>query len=121
MTSLIEHARKELVFLGESDRTISAYIDVLQSFSDMSSLGLSPEDIVPVITKLLYFKNLTPLTDDPSEWAEVGTNSGMTKSLWQSTRDAQAFSTDAGKTYYILSERDVDPNSIHTSEPSTNG
>lgn len=116
--NLIEHARKELDLLGESERAISAYIDLIQAFSDMRGLGATPEDVVPIITKLLYFKNVTPLTDNPEEWVEVGTNSGMSKNLWQSTRDAEAFSTDGGKTYYTLSERDRDPNSIHQSEPS---
>jgi hypothetical protein len=121
MNKLMEHARGELLLLGESERTISAYLDVIQAFSDMSGVGSAPSEVIPIILKLLYFKNITPLTTDPAEWEEVGSASGRTKNLWQSKRDPEAFSTDGGKTYYILSERDIDPNSIHVSELSIAG
>lgn len=117
MTTLIDHARNELNLLGESERNISAYIDVLQALSDINQLGISPEEAMSTVTKLLYFKNVTPLTANPDEWVEVGKNTGMPNNLWQSKRDPEAFSMDGGRTYYILSERDIDPNSIHVSLP----
>ena len=112
---LIDHARRELVRIGEDPVTISGYLDVIQAFSDMGHSGGSSDVAIPVIERLLKYKPLSPLTDDPQEWMEVQTGTGQMSGLWQSTRDPESFSTDAGKTYYSLSERDVDPTALHES------
>lgn len=52
--------------------------------------------------RLLRFENLAPLTDDPGEWNNVSDMAGH--EMWQSRRCAEAFSSDGGKTYWLLSE-----------------
>jgi hypothetical protein len=116
MASLVEHARTELVLLGEDPMTISGYLDVVQAFADMGNSGGSAMMAIPIIEKLLCWKNLTPLTNDPDEWMDVATAAGQTSGMWQSNRNPEAFSTDGGKTYYLLSERDLDPSSLHIAQ-----
>lgn len=102
---LVAFARKELTLLNEEPETIEGYLKVIKAFAAMRHSGGSAEIAIPVINSLLMFKNLTPLTDDPEEWMEVDKNQwdGVTL-VWQSRRNPQAFSTDGGKTYYLLSE-----------------
>jgi hypothetical protein len=115
--SLVDHARRELVIIGEDPFTISGYLDVVQAFADMGNSGNSAVLAIPVIEKLLKFQPLSPLTDDPMEWMMVETGTGQNTGMWQSSRNPEAFSRDGGKTYYILSERDMDPTSMHESIP----
>ena len=116
--NLAEHARTELILIGKTPGEISAIVDILQGFSDLAAFGETPMEALPNITSLLYFKNLSELTDDPNEWADISSAAGRSSQLWQSTRNAEAFSTDGGKTYYTLSERDMDPSSLHLSKES---
>jgi hypothetical protein len=60
------------------------------------------------------------LTDDPKEWVqhEESIFPGQ-DGCWQNKRRGEAFSTDGGKTYYLLSEggNQNNPNPIHYSMP----
>jgi hypothetical protein len=114
MSNIIEHARLELIRIGEDPFTITGYLDVIQAFVDMGHLG-NPVIAIPIIERLLKNQTLSPLTDDPQEWMPVETGNGKDSGLWQSTRDPECFSNDSGKTYYSLSERDMDPTSLHES------
>lgn len=99
MSSLVEHARRELALIGEDEETTEGLIRVIQAFADMGHSGGSASICIPRISKLLSFENLTPLTDDPEEWAEVHDD------LWQSKRNPEAFSRDGGKTFSLLSTK----------------
>lgn len=98
--SLSAHAKRELELIGEEPDVIVGYLKVIDAFVGMSHSGGSAMVAIPVINDLLQFKNLSPLTDNPDEWMDV--DNGM----WQNRRNAEAFSTDGGKTYYLLSERE---------------
>ena len=52
-----------------------------------------------IFSRLASFKTLTPLTSNPEEWMEVG---GGT---WQNNRSSDCFSTDGGKTYYSIDDK----------------
>ena len=101
MSNLVEHAKRELALLGEEQETVDGLIKVIQAFADMGHSGGSASVAIPMINDLLQFKNLRPLTDDPNEWQSVYMGE---ESCWQSNRNAEAFSHDHGKTYYLLSE-----------------
>jgi hypothetical protein len=106
MSNLVEHARRELKLLGETDQ---AYVDgilkMIQAFADMGHSGGSASVAIPTINALLQFKNLTPLTDNPNEWTHISDDMTIDgKSIWQNNRNPEAFSNDKGKTYYLLSE-----------------
>lgn len=116
--SLVEHARRELEILGEQPDVIDWYLKVIGSFASFGHSGGSASVTIPTLNALLQFRNLSPLTDNPDEWQYHGEETwGAKGGVWQSRRNAEAFSTDGGKSFYILSEcidQDVKP--IHTSE-----
>lgn len=118
MTNLIRHARTELEAIGEEQSTIAGYLKVVEAFAAMGHSGGSASVAIPVIHKLLQFKPLTALTDDPEEWHFVSKDMWNGKEgIWQNKRDGEAFSTDGGKTYYRLSEggSSADPKPLHKS------
>lgn len=109
MSNLVEHARVELTRLGEEPEIIEQYLRIIQAFADMGHSGYSAEVATLTLNNLLQFKNLMPLTNDPSEWEYHGPKiSGHEGGLWQSKRNSEAFSENGGKTFYLLSERDGD-------------
>lgn len=105
--SLIDHARRELTLIGETPESIDGYLKVIEAFrsAGFSHSGGVASATIPIINKLLLFKPLSPLTDDPEEWTHISEEkSGAKEGVWQSNRDAEAFSDDGGKNYYRLSE-----------------
>lgn len=124
-SNLVEHARHELELIEEDPKTIEGYIRVVKAFSNMGHSGVSASIAIPVILDLLSFKNLSPLTDDPNEWMRHTPDRWDGENhIWQNVRRGEAFSTDGGKTYYLLSEgvRDRFTDALvyptHTSEKS---
>lgn len=112
MSNLVEHAKRELRILGYTgeepadspDRWMYDHIiKMVETFSEEGHSGSSASYAIHVVSKLLQFKNVTPLTSDPEEWMEVsGFMNGQ--ATWQSRRRSDAFSHDGGKTYYCLDD-----------------
>jgi hypothetical protein len=117
-SELVRHARRELELLGEDESTIEGLVRVVQAFADMGHSGYSSFLALERVKRLLAFKNLTPITDHPDEWAYHSPElSGNSKGLWQNRRDLEAFSEDGGKTYLLTSERNKVPKPLHFSKP----
>jgi hypothetical protein len=119
-SNLVEHARRELELVGEDQETIDGLLRVVQAFSDMGHSGGSASVAIPMLNELLSYRNLMPLTDDPSEWFHHGEDvAGRPGGVWQNIRNSEAFSNDGGKTYYLLSEggNDMKREPLHTSVP----
>lgn len=103
-SNLLRHARSELRPLLEHEdplerevaESVLAAVEGFCRFEGHS--GGSHAVALHWLTRLLSFQNLGPLTDDPDEWIDVDDD------FWQSRRCAEAFSTDGGKTYRLLSE-----------------
>lgn len=104
MSNLVDHADRELHFRGDSKEDKEGLLRVIQAFADMGHSGGSAGVAIPTINRLLQFENLTPLTNHPTEWNRVGNE------MWQSSRNPEAFSTDEGETYYLLSEGGCESN-----------
>lgn len=105
MSILVEHARFELERVGEEPETIDWYVKVIEAFCELGHSGGSAAVTIPVLNDLLQFKNLTALTWDPAEWNHIAEELwGGVGGVWQSRRNPEAFSNDAGKHYYLLSE-----------------
>lgn len=116
--ALVEHARRELELIGEEPGVIDWYVKVIQAFADFGHSGGSASVTIPVLNKLLQFKNLSALTDDPDEWTHIqGEMWPEPGGIYQNRRDSEAFSKDGGKTYYLLSEggNDQNPAPLHES------
>lgn len=81
--------------------------------------GGSASVAIPTINELLQFKNLAPLTDNSDEWLYHGEERwGAPGGIWQNCRNSEAFSTDGGKTYYLVSEVDGAVKPVYESEVS---
>ncbi|THA29226.1 hypothetical protein E6R18_25305 [Streptomyces sp. A1277] len=105
-SNLVAHARRELIILEEDRDTIRGLCKVVQAFADMGHSGGSAPHAIAYLERLLRFQPLTDLTDDPAEWLDRHAEGRLNPvPLWQSTRNSEAFSTDGGKTYYLLSEQ----------------
>jgi hypothetical protein len=111
--SLVEHAERELAAIGCAEPERSALIKAVAAFAEGGWSGGGAPWGISVLTALLQFKNLGPLTDDPDEWMSVAEESNG-QAIWQSRRNPEAFSIDAGKTYYLLSEREAYQGTIGT-------
>jgi hypothetical protein len=119
MSNLVDHARRELEIIGEDEDITDGILKMVQIFSDMDHSGASAFHTIGVLNQLLQFRNLAPLTDDPSEWMHISEQMwGGEGGIWQNTRNAEAFSNDGGKTYYLLSEggNDQHREPLHTSK-----
>ncbi len=112
MSSLVLHAKNELQRAGLFDEDADyggelgkAILCIVEKFSEQGHSGGSAEATVEILSKLLRFQPLTPITSNASEWFDVSDVSGSP--MWQSTRDPRYFSTDVGQSWYNVD----DPNS----------
>jgi hypothetical protein len=106
-SNLVAHARRELRIIGEDTDTIRGICRVVQAFADMGHSGGSAHFTALYLDKLLRYQPLSELTDDPGEWIDRHADGTTPLPLWQSKRNSEAFSTDGGKTYYLLSEQEA--------------
>lgn len=106
MTTLIDHATRELDLIGEDPDTKAGVLRVVQAFADMGHSGSSAAACSHYLDRLLRYQPLTPLTNAPGEWTHIAEDTAGQPALWQSARNPEAFSNDGGKTYYLLSEVD---------------
>lgn len=90
---MIIHANTEMALMSLDTDMQACYLQAIQGFAN---LNLGPIDIEQ-LTLLLNMENIMALTNSPDEWTQLGT-----ANMWQNTRNAKAFSTDGGNTYYIL-------------------
>lgn len=103
--TLTEHARRELDIVGEDEDVKAGLLKVVEAFADMGHSGASAHFCANAIDRLLRYQPLAPLTNSVDEWQHIAEEIGG-PDLWQSRRNPEAFSHDAGHTYYLLSERD---------------
>lgn len=102
MSNLVEHARSELAIAGVEEDVRPSILAAVESFVSYGHSGGSASIVIPMLNDLLSFRNIAPLTDNPAEWQNL---TGFSSDpAWQSTRRADAFSNDGGKTYYCLDE-----------------
>ncbi len=100
---LIIHARRELEAIGENPESIECYICAIQAIADLGQPETISSVVIPTITALIEFKNLSPLTDSPDEWNYISDLvCGEYQGVWQNVRNTEVFSVDGGKTRYSL-------------------
>ena len=106
MTTLVEHARRELELSGQTAEDPSyaaSIVAAVAAFASYGHSGGSAEVAIEQLHDLLRFRPLSPLTSDPDEWFDQGEISGTP--LWQNRRDSAAFSRDGGQTWYFVDDR----------------
>jgi hypothetical protein len=102
--SLVKHAKNELELVGEEPEVIEWYLQIVAKFAEFGHSGATAEHTTQTLERLLRYRNLSPLTDDPEEWLDVSKYFEEEGEVLQSKRNFEAFSQDGGKTYYLLSE-----------------
>jgi hypothetical protein len=106
MSTIVEHARRELALIETDPWMINGLIKTIEAFVSMGHSGSTAEVAIPLLNRLLLREPLTPLTDDPSEWEDRTQYSSDGQPLWQNIRNSKAFSHDGGKSYWTLEEND---------------
>lgn len=116
-SNLVAHAYRELMIIGEDPEVVKGLLSAVSAFAGMGHSGGSAWICAQVLTKLITYDNLSPLTDDPEEWTYHSPEIwGEPNGIWQSQRKSSAFSIDNGVTYYLLSELG-DARIFHASQP----
>lgn len=117
-SNLLRHAQQEMSRIGlyspDADyggMLAQAVEDLVRVFASQGHSGGSAFAVRELFAKLTNFEPLSPLTNDPDEWMNVSELSGS--EMYQSRRRPDAFSTDGGKTYYLLGDSET----MYTSEP----
>lgn len=95
-------ARRELERTNEDPDVIDWYCRTIDAYMSFGHSGGSMWATFPVFEALVHQKNLTPLTSDSAEWLDRSEISGTP--IWQNDRNGEAFSSDGGKTYWMLND-----------------
>jgi hypothetical protein len=103
-SNLYAHAVRELELAHVEEDVRPSLLDAVAAFASYGHSGGSAGVCVLILRDLLQYQPLSPLTDDPAEWMLVEEDKAGNKRTWQSIRASEAFSDDAGKTYYMLRE-----------------
>ena len=109
MSNLIDHARNELELCGQFQEDPAFATSILAAVAAFNSYpghsGGSAEAGIEMLSELLRFKNLSPLTNNPDEWIKHTPEMWDGKHhVWQNRRNGEAFSTDGGATYSLMSD-----------------
>lgn len=71
--SLVSHAKRELALLSDTDdemqvRMNNHILQIVEEFEKEEHAGISAKYAISILTKLLNFEPLTPLTGEDDEW-----------------------------------------------------
>lgn len=113
MSNLEKHAEEEMRRAGLYDADADyggmipeAVMKMIRAHSSEGHSGGSHGMTMAIFNRVVNFKPLTPLTDDPNEWTQVSPDmSPPGETVWQSRRSSSCFSNDGGKTYYDIDEK----------------
>lgn len=105
--TLLEHAQRELDLADVPEEIGAKVLHVVEAFQTQEfHAGGDAQYVIEILKEVLLYRNLAPLTADPAEWNFVGgAIQGVSKGIWQNNRRTEAFSHDAGLTYYLLSDK----------------
>lgn len=85
-----------------------AVLSAVENWAKQGHSGGSSHICLQVFNELIQYKPLTPITNEASEWMEVGKAPGRNGgTVFQSRRKPSLFSTDGGETYYDIDEPKV--------------
>jgi hypothetical protein len=105
MSNLFKHAERELDLIGlteenEYDGMMRKHIlHMIKEFSDEGHSGFSASYAISLLSRLLDYKPLSPLTGEDSEWTQVADGSSGMK--YQNNRKSSVFKDADGSCYDI--------------------
>ena len=114
-SNLTSHAEYELRKAGMYDggeeidgkynsMVADAVLGLIKQFAEQGHSGFSASMVIAIFGKLAKFEPLTPISSDPEEWCDVAEECDGNK-LWQNKRSPVHFSTDGGKTWYNVDDK----------------
>ena len=103
MSNILAHANVELDRIGmtedsadEMNRAMRKHIlHMMKEFAEEGHSGFSASYAISILTRLMDFKPLSPLTGDDAEWNEVG------EGHYQNKRRSSVFKSADGSCYDI--------------------
>jgi len=104
--SLLSYAESELDHIGlteedEYNGMMRKHIlHMIKEFADEGHSGFSAQYAIDILSKLLSFKPLTPLTGEDDEWCDVSEYSGTT--TYQNKRCSSVFKEGKGGEAYNI-------------------
>lgn len=107
MSNLIKHAEKELDLIGLTDEdgynsSMRKHIlHMIKEFADEGHSGFSGSYAIQILTRLLDFKPLAPLTGEDDEWNDIASYGDGTTMRWQNKRHGSVFKDADGSCYDI--------------------
>jgi len=114
MSTLIEHAKRELAEAGLLDPNGDCYgdmagkavLELMETFAAQGHSGGSADIVLTIFNRLARYKLLNPLPN-PTKTREYidHSDSHGGNPVWQSTRLSSVFSDDGGKTWYDIDKR----------------
>ena len=106
MSNLLSHAERELDLIGlteedEYNGMMRKHIlHMISEFADEGHSGFSASYAISILSKLLDFKPLSPLTGEDSEWNDIA-QYGDGTTLYQNNRRSSVFKDADGSCYDI--------------------
>jgi hypothetical protein len=108
-SNLYQYAVSELKGIGmldengevvedESPPITQGILDIVETFAKMGHSGYSAAWTLGVLTRLLDYRPLTPLTFEEEQWVK------HSDEVWQHVRDSKVFTYDQGRTWTSLDE-----------------
>ena len=108
-SNLVMHAKRELELCGWYEdgsgdpECADSMVEAVRAFASYGHSGGSAPVCVHILSELLLFRPLGPITDNPNEWQDV--HEMMDGHVcYQNRRDGRLFSYDSGKTYYNIDD-----------------
>jgi hypothetical protein len=112
-SNLYRYAKDELERAGLFDEDSDyggmigdAVLEIVAVFAKQGHSGFSAGMMLQILTQVLDFKPLTPLTFTPDEWNHIHEDMAGGKNTYQNRRKSTIFSDDGLKTWYDLDEGD---------------
>jgi hypothetical protein len=104
MGELTDHAIRELTAFGKKNSELSGFLTVITAFEEMGIPVVDQMAAAQIVSDLLFYRNLVPITDDKDDWQLLPGSDTTGEGVWQNKRNRGIFSMDGGKTYYSLPE-----------------
>jgi len=107
MSNLVKHAETELDLIGltDEDDYNSAMrkhiLHMIKEFADEGHSGFSGAYAIQILTRLMHFRPLTPLTGEDSEWNDIASYGDGSTMRWQNKRHGSVFKDADGSCYDI--------------------
>ncbi|MBI5117611.1 hypothetical protein HZA56_14130 [Candidatus Poribacteria bacterium] len=104
--SLVLFAEQELKLIGmgedateENKLMHDDIIEIVKKFADQGHSGFSASYALGILTKLMNYEALTPLTGADDEWTEIGEGQAQDDMKYQNKRCYSVFKGSDGRAY----------------------